>query len=122
MDEDMDRSREENEVIAALDKLTNQVSEAIKTVRPPEKSIFPLDSGVRKSTHVRMRIYELVFSAVDATAATVTLTVGTLTYVFQFSLSETVTVPLPIVVDRGVDVTLTTTGDGVAGWLTYTPE
>lgn len=120
--EDIDRSREDNEVIGALDKLTSQLSEAIKTIRPPEKSIITLDSGIRKSTHVRMRIYELVFTAVDAAQATVTLTIGTLTYVFNFSLAISMVVPLPIIVDRGVDVTLSTTGDGVSGWLTYTPE
>lgn len=114
-------NREINEVVSAVKKLGDTLGEAIKVIRPPEKSIFPLRTSVQQ-THVRMRVYELVFTAVDAAQATVTLTLGTITYVFNFSLAISMVVPLPIVVDRGIDISLTTTGDGVSGWLTYTPE
>lgn len=116
-----ENNRETNEVIAAIDKLRNTLAGAIETIRPPEKAIFVLDA-TRRATHVRMRIYDFVFSATAAAGGTVTLAIGALTYTFDYNVAGTFAIPLPILVDRGVDMTITTTGTGVVGYLTYTPE
>lgn len=71
-------------------------------------------------TWARLRVSALIFSV--SAAATVTLTTGTRTRTFIAGAAGTIAVPLPIVIERGIDINLTTSAGTVTGYLVATPE
>lgn len=111
-------------IMRKLDELTLGIAKAQEVVRPPEKSIFPINA-TRQATHVRMRIYELVVNWTHTAAATITLTIGTKTFTLVGGANTNgfPPLPFPIILDRGTDISIAASAGTLGScWLTYTPE
>lgn len=107
-----------------LDAL-RQIAKAMQGIVRGGETEIPFDgsaSGAMQAgdTWARLRVAALVFST--SAAAVVTLTTGTRTRTFVTGGAGTVAVPLPIIIERGLDVTLTTSAGTVTGYLVATPE
>lgn len=117
-----------DDVLTKLDAINRTLGSVVETIRPPEKSVFPIGT-TRQASHIRFRGYELVIMAVGADNDIV-LHIGNTTFTFYADFVTPVAgnaryfnkvVPFPVLVDRGTDVWFDGT-DVVTSWLTYTPE
>lgn len=71
-------------------------------------------------TWSRLRVSYLVIST--SVAAIVSLTIGTRARTFVTGGADTIPIPLPIIIERGLDINLTTSAGTVTGYLIATPE
>jgi hypothetical protein len=96
----------------AAKALTEIVGALTQRSSEPPEGIFHLGAAGAPAAwgHIRVRARRIVLTNTDAATQTFTLAVGMRTFLFRVPTTTTLDLPFPYVVDRGVDVALTTTG------------
>jgi hypothetical protein len=110
----LDAAKMHEDVVGGLRAILHALTDRSPTL------FFALTT-TRASTHIRMR-GDLLVITVDA-AAQVTVNIGSGTYIFNFPAADIRIIPFPLVIERGVDVFLSTSAGNLgACYLIATPE